>query len=336
MTDLFERLPDEARDKLQKRDPPSWIQPMLATLADEPFTDEGWIFERKLDGERCLAFRADDTIRLMSRNRNELNDTYPELVDALRQQNVGSFVADGEIVAFEGNVTSFSRLQHRIQIKDPDKARQSNIAVYYYLFDVPYLENHDLTELELRHRKTLLRHAFSYDDPLRFTAHRNAEGEAYYEEVCGKGWEGLIAKDAQAPYARSRSKKWLKLKCVNQQEFVIGGYTDPQGERIGFGALLIGYYRDGDLVYAGKVGTGFDDDTLKRMSDRLASLEHKTAPFAGETPAEKGAHWVTPQLVGEVRFTEWTEDGKLRHPSFLGLRRDKDPKDVVREEPQRT
>jgi bifunctional non-homologous end joining protein LigD len=326
-------LPADARDQLEQCDPPEWMDPMLATLTDAPFSDKHWIFERKLDGERCLTFRDGDRVRLLSRNQKSLNATYPELVEAIAKQAADRFVVDGEIVAFEGNLTSFARLQQRMQLKDPQEVRQSKVTVFYYLFDISYLVGYDLTALSLRHRKTLLRRAIDFSDPLRFTPHRNAEGEAFFHEICDKGWEGLIAKDARSRYVHSRSKKWLKFKCVNQQEFVIGGYTDPQGERIGFGALLIGYYAGDDLIYAGKVGTGYDDKTLRRMSERLSRIERHTPPFVSEDLPSKNIHWVTPKLVGEVKFTEWTQDGKLRHPSFLGLRRDKDPQDVVREEP---
>jgi ATP-dependent DNA ligase len=195
---------------------------------------------------------------------------------------------------------------------------------------------HNTAAVPLRNRKNLLRRAFWFSSPLRFTAHRNENGREYFQEACRKGWEGLIAEDATAGYVSGRSKTWLKFKCVHQQEFVIGGYTNPEGERVGFGALLIGYFDGGDLVYAGKVGTGYDDETLERLGGRIESIERKTTPFdRGETP-RNGVHWVTPELVGEVGFTEWTEDGKLRHPRFQGLRRDQNTRDVVRERPAET
>jgi len=334
MDDLFEALPDEARAALTRKKPPRSPRPMLATLTDRRFSDPDWIYERKLDGERCIAVRqGSEDIRLISRNGNLLNDTYPELETVLLEQGSDRFAVDGEIVAFSGGVTSFERLQRRMQIEDRAEARQSDVKVYYYLFDILHLSGQDTTGVELRHRKSLLRRALDFHDVIRLVAHRNEKGEEYYEEACRQGWEGIIAKDACSRYVHSRSKKWLKFKCVNRQEFVIGGYTDPEGERIGFGALLIGYYQGDDLIYAGKVGTGYDDDTLRRLSSRLASLERKTSPFAADDAPGKGVHWVTPKLVGEVEFTEWTDGGKLRHPSFLGLRRDKDPEDVAREEP---
>ena len=304
---------------------------MLAKLTHDHFSDPGWIYERKLDGERALAFRDGREVKLMSRNRKRINTSYPELVDALSAQPEKRFIIDGEIVAFDGNVTSFERLQQRMQIKDPDEARRTGVAVCYYVFDIVHLDGYDLSNVPLRRRKGILKKALEFKDPLRFTPHRNEQGLKYFEEACRKGWEGLIAKDAESPYVHSRSRKWLKFKCVNRQEFVIGGYTDPEGSRIGFGALLLGYYDKDDLKFAGKVGTGFDDELLQSLSDRLESLERKNSPFSDADISTRGVHWVTPKLVGEVGFTEWTTDGKLRHPRFIGLRRDKNAKDVVRE-----
>ncbi|MGH7549493.1 MAG: non-homologous end-joining DNA ligase [Gemmatimonadota bacterium] len=328
----FAPLSDDARGKLRKRRHPVWIPPMLATLTDEPFSDEGWIFERKLDGVRCLAFRDGDRVRLLSRNEKSQNDTYPELVDAIGAQEPRDFVVDGEVVAFERGVTSFSRLQQRMKITDAAKARRSGVAVYFYLFDLVHLDGRDTTRLPLRDRKALLERVVRFEDPLRFSTHRNAEGEAYLEEACRKGWEGLIAKRADSTYVHRRSRDWLKFKCVARQGFVVGGWTEPRGSRVGLGALLVGTYEDGELRYAGKVGTGYDDETLRELSDRLSSMERKTSPFSVPNGISKnGVHWASPRLVAEVGFTEWTSDGKLRHPRFLGLRRDKDPKAVVRE-----
>jgi bifunctional non-homologous end joining protein LigD len=334
MKDPFAPLPDEARRKLRKRKHPEWIQPMLATLTDEPFSDEGWIYEPKLDGVRCLVFRHGARVRLLSRNRKSQNAFYPELVEAFAAQKTRDFVVDGEVVAFRGRVTSFSRLQQRMKIADPGKALRSSVPVTYYAFDIVHLEGRDTTRLVLRDRKALLERTIEFEGPLRFSTHRNAEGEAYLAEACRKGWEGLIAKRADSIYVQRRSRDWLKLKCVARQEFVVGGWTEPQGGRVGLGALLVGVYDGGELRYAGKVGTGYDDQTLRDLSRRLSSMERKTPPFADpDGIARKGVHWASPKLVAEVGFTEWTSDGKLRHPRFLGLRRDKDPRDVVRERP---
>lgn len=304
---------------------------MLATLTRDTFSDPDWLFERKLDGERCLIFRKGKSVRLMSRNRKELNEAYPELEEALKHKAKIDLIADGEIVAFKGGRTSFARLQPRMQVRNRKEARQSGVKVWLYIFDLLYAGGADLTRLPLRERKKLLRKVFDFRDPIRFMPHRNKYGEPYHREACEKGWEGVIAKDAGAEYVHSRSRKWLKFKCSKGQELVIGGFTDPEGSRIGFGALLVGYYEDKKLVYAGKVGTGYDDDTLRHLGERLQKLERKSSPFERGDPPGHGVHWVTPRLVGEFHFTEWTRDNRLRHPSFMGLRRDKKAKDVVRE-----
>jgi DNA ligase D-like protein (predicted ligase) len=307
---------------------------MLATLTHDPFSDAGWIYERKLDGLRLLVFRRAGSVRLMTRNRKERSGTWPHVAEALASADGVDLVADGEVVTFAGGVTSFSRLQERMQIRDEHEARKMvrRVRAYLYLFDLLHLDGHDLTGLPLRTRKKLLRKAVAWRDPVRFTPHRNESGLAYLREACEKGWEGLIAKRADGAYVHGRSRSWLKFKCVNRQEFVVGGWTDPQGERVGLGALLVGYHEDGALRYAGKVGTGYDDATLRRLRDRLRDLKRENPAFADadELPGN-GVHWAEPQLVCEVGFTEWTEDGKLRHPRFLGLREDKAPEDVVRE-----
>ena len=306
---------------------------MLATLVAEPFSRENWIFEPKLDGERCLTFRNHKTARLFSRNKKTLNETYPELVAPLANLAVENYITDGEIVAFKGDVTSFSQLQRRMQVRDPDEARRVGVEVFYYLFDLLYLNGYDLRNVPLMQRKALLQEAFEFRDPLRYTQHRERGGEVYYRGACRKGLEGVIAKRADSIYVSRRSRDWLKIKCWEEQEFVIGGFTDPKGGRVGFGALLLGYYEGGRLRYAGKVGTGFDTGLLISLSKEMSALEIKHSPFAEEVKAGKGVHWVRPKLVAQVSFTQWTRDGRLRHPRFLGIRQDKDPREVVRERP---
>jgi bifunctional non-homologous end joining protein LigD len=332
MDDLLEQLSEAERDRLKPAAYPDWTSPMLARLTSRRFSDPDWLFERKLDGERALAFRHDE-VRLLSRNRKSLNASYPELVDALAGQPRTDFVADGEVVAFEGHLTSFARLQGRMQTSDPAAARASGIAVVFYLFDLPYLAGYDLSALSLRRRKALLRQAIAFRDPIRFTAHRNEHGEAFPRDACAKGREGLIAKRASAPYQHCRSSDWLKFKCTRGQELVVGGFTAPKGSRAGFGALLLGYYDDGKLRYAGKVGTGFDDGFLAEMRRRLDGLACARTPYDEEVD-EAGVTFVRPELVAEIGFTEWTKAGRLRHPRFLGLRRDKATKDVTRERPE--
>jgi DNA ligase D-like protein (predicted ligase) len=310
---------------------PRWIEPMLATLTHEPFSREGWIFEPKFDGERCLAFRNGGGVHLYSRNRKLLDETYPELIGPLRNEPAESFVVDGEVVTFEGELTSFRRLQQRMQIRDARQALASKVPVWFYLFDLIYLNGNDLTREPLIERKRLLETTLRFADPLRFTTHRETEGEALYAEACRRGWEGLIAKRAASPYVSGRSRDWLKFKCTNRQEFVVGGYTDPQGTRAEFGALLVGYYEGGKLRYAGKVGTGYTERILRDVGKRLSALKTESPPFSEPVLPRRGVNWVKPKLVAEVGFTEWTNDGKLRHPRFLGLRTDKSVEEVVRE-----
>jgi DNA ligase D-like protein (predicted ligase) len=326
-------LPSELHGKLRDEAVPSWRAPTLATLIDKRFSDPQWIFERKLDGERCLAFRDGDRVQLLSRKRQTLNQAYPELVDALSAQCSSRFVVDGELVAFEGRRTSFARLQRRLGITDPEVARASRIRVFFYLFDLLHLNGQSTTELPLIWRKRLLRRDFQFDDPLRYTPHQAKEGQAAYRAACERGDEGVIAKLADSRYEGRRSTNWLKFKCVHDQEFVIGGYTAPQGSRVGLGALLLGYHDDGDLVYAGKVGTGFDEATLHSLHQQLSDIERDTAAFTRGEVREPDARWVHPKLVAQIAFTEWTQDGKLRHPRYTGLRSDKNADEVVREAP---
>lgn len=313
---------------------PAWVEAELATLTRERFSDTAWLYERKFDGERCLAYRTGDRLRLMTRNQKQVDSTYPELVAALQAQDCTDFIVDGEVVAFDGAATSFSRLQQRLGVRNPSQELRAAVPVYFYLFDVLWANGRDVQELPLHQRKQVLRRLLSFDGPIRYTTHRRQDGEAYYAHACASGWEGLVVKRADAPYRSGRSRDWLKFKCQDNQEFVIGGYTDPKGSRTGFGALLIGYYdRDGKLAYAGKVGTGFDEAALASLTRTLSSLERPRAPFDRGNLPRTGVHWVEPKLVGQVAFSEWTTAGQLRHPRFEGLRRDKDPASVVRETP---
>lgn len=300
---------------------PRWIAPELAILTDKPFSDKGWIFEEKFDGIRCIAIKSNGKVSLYSRNHKSLNDDFPEIVNALEAHESKDYVVDGEVVAFKGKVTSFEKLQNRYRAK---------MALYFYVFDLLFWDAKELVKMPLIERKKLLKVHFPFGGRIRYTPHVTSAGEAFYKKMCKRGTEGAIAKRAAAPYLSKRSRDWLKVKCSKGQELVIGGYTEPQGSRVGFGALLVGYYERGVLHYAGKVGTGFDTLLLSALGAKLKKLEQKSSPFA-EKLKEKGAHFVRPSLVGEVAFTEWTKEGKLRHPRFLGLRKDKAAKSVVRE-----
>jgi bifunctional non-homologous end joining protein LigD len=297
---------------------PERVEPMKAVLTDQPFSDPGWIFERKLDGIRCIAIKGERRVQLRSRNDLSLNGRFPEVVDALERDAAERFVVDGEVVAFDGAQTSFARLQ------------QGSLHVFFYVFDVLHLGGEDVTPLPLRRRKALLRGALQFHGPVRLTPHRNGDGEALFRDACRKGWEGVIAKRADSTYVHGRSRDWLKFKCSAEQELVVGGYTAPKGSRTDLGALLVGYYDDGRLRYAGKVGTGFTRATLADLARRLEPLRRDRSPFADEV-RERSATWVEPRLVAQVGFSEWTRDGRLRHPRFLGLRDDKAAEEVVRE-----
>jgi len=281
---------------------PDWLEPMAATLTQERFTGPEWIFERKLDGIRLLAFKNRSSIRLLSRNR--LPQDLPAIRAAIAQLPAEEVILDGE-------VTWGAR------------------TIAYHVFDVMWLRGRDVTALPLDQRRELLR-----DLPLQSPLERVAslDDEKPWERACREGWEGVIAKRRDSAYEHRRSPHWLKMKCEASQEFVVGGFTDPQGARVGLGALLLGYYDRDDFAFAGKIGTGFDTKLLLELRARLDSLEIPSSPFirAKGLPRVR-AHWVRPEVVVQVAFIEWTVHGKLRHPRLLGVRADKSARDVVRE-----
>jgi DNA ligase D-like protein (predicted ligase) len=300
-----------------------WMEPMLATLVEALDDSSGWVFERKLDGYRALAYRDGSDVRLYSRNKLPLGESFPTVVEALNRLPQKRFVLDGEIVAVrDGDAAGFEGLQQRTE----------RTPIRYYIFDVLSLGGEDVRPLPIEHRKRLLR-SLRLTGRLRRTSVQTGDSEKLRREACRKGWEGLIAKRADSPYRGARSKDWLKLKCVNEQELVIAGYTDPKGSRVGFGALMLGYHEGGNLRFAGEVGTGFDTKTLIELANKLEPLATDRSVFSDYPRAKKGQHFVRPKLVAQIAFTEWTRDGKLRHPRFLGLRKDKRPAEVVREEP---
>lgn len=310
---------------------PKWIAPMLATLTEQRFSDVDWIYERKLDGIRCLFHKDGDKIQLWSRNKISQNNVFPELVAALKKYP-GDFIIDGEIVAFVGSKTSFEELGNRMHVQEPSKELIKAVPVTAYIFDILYLNGQDLTKLPLSVRKTILKNTFTFVKPYKYLIHRKAKGLEYFKYACTHGWEGVIAKRANSLYLSKRSRDWLKFKCNSRQEFIICGYTPPFGSRVGFGALLLGYYKNGKLRYAGRVGTGFNTETLLILHKKMQKLLIPQSPFFDFTDG-KNTIWLKPQIVGEVEFTEWTADGRLRHPSFIGLRKDKNATDVKREKP---
>ena len=311
-------------------DPTGWIAPMLATLGEGPFSDPDWIFEPKLDGERGLAYRLGGRVELWSRNRKRLTEVYPEITEAVAGQPGGDLVLDGEVVAFDHGRPSFGRLQQRIGL-DGERARRSPVVVAYLVFDALVLDGRRLTDEPLVARRQALQAALVPGEVVALNGAFAGDGEALFEEMCARGWEGVVAKRAAGAYLSRRSRDWVKIKCVRRQEFVVGGFTEPRGQRQGLGALLVGVYEGDRLRFAGKVGTGFSNRVLAQLRARLDGLEQETSPFGADRIAERTAHWVRPELVAEVSFSEWTTDGRLRHPAFVGLRDDKDAADVVRE-----
>jgi len=312
----------------------------LATLGERPFSDPAWLFELKYDGVRVLASRRGGRVELYGRSGQDTTSRYPEVVRALRALPVDSFVVDGEIVALDdAGRPSFQRLQPRMALTDPreiERAAAQRPALGVF-FDCLMLDDRDLRKLPLVDRKECLRLLVPSLGVVRYGDHVAEAGEAFFELASEQRLEGMVAKRARSLYSGARTRDWIKIKCQRRQEFVIGGYTDPQGSRGHFGALHLGVY-DGPseaprLVYVSKVGTGFDQAGLKAIWEKLVPLARATPPFeAGAIPTGRGDHWVEPRLIAEVRFTDWTEDGGLRHPTFIALRDDKKPLECRREE----
>jgi ATP-dependent DNA ligase len=280
---------------------PDWLEPMAATLTQDRFAGPDWVFEQKFDGIRLLAYRRASGVELYSRNR--LLQQLPELAGAIAALPVDDVILDGE-VTWDGRSG-------------------------YHVFDVLWLNGRLVTHLPLEQRRAFLQ-ALPFPPPMQRVD--LLDDPAPWERARREGWEGVIAKRRGSPYEHRRSKHWLKMKCEASQELVVGGFTDPQGARVGLGALLVGYYDGSDFVFAGKIGTGFDTKLLLDLRRRLDARELTQSPFTRATGLPRlRAHWVRPEIVVEVAFIEWTGHGKLRHPRLLGVRFDKDPRLVVRE-----
>jgi ATP-dependent DNA ligase len=280
---------------------PEWLEPMAATLTDQRFTGPDWVFERKFDGIRLLVFKNGATVGLFSRNR--LPQHMPRLADTISRLPIRELILDGELTWGEHGA--------------------------YHVFDVMWLDGRDLTALPLDERRAILL-SLALPPPLHPT--ERLEDDRPWERACREGWEGVIAKRRDSRYEHRRSPHWLKMKCEATQELVVGGFTDPQRSRVGLGALLVGYYDGDDLVFAGKVGTGFDTALLLDLRARLDAIEIAAPPFTKGTGLPRvRAHWVRPEIVVQVGFIEWTVHGKLRHPRLLGVRTDKAAREVVRE-----
>jgi bifunctional non-homologous end joining protein LigD len=284
---------------------PEWLEPMAATLTQERFSGPDWLFERKFDGIRLLAYKRGGDVRLYSRNRLEQN--LPAIARAVAQLPVDEAILDGE-VEWDGRSA-------------------------YHVFDILWLDGRAVAPLPLEERRALL-------ERLPFTAPMRRvellDDAEPWDRARREGWEGVIAKRRGSPYEHRRSKHWLKMKCEASQELVVGGFTDPQGARVGLGALLVGYYDGEDFVFAGKIGTGFDNKLLLDLRRRLDEIEIQASPFTKSKGLPRlRAHWVRPEIVVHVAFVEWTVHGKLRHPRLLGVRYDKEARQVCREKPSR-
>jgi len=305
-----------------------FTSPQLALLVDAVPAGDQWVHEQKFDGYRIETVRSRAGVHLYTRRGNDWTDTFPTIGEAVAKLAAKRFVLDGEVAVVRADgVTDFQGLQQAL------KTRSANLV--YFVFDLLELDGKDLRNQPLLERKAKLEKLLAKAPAiLKYSEHVVGRGDELFAEACRRGLEGIICKRADAPYTSGRGKTWLKVKCRRRQELVVGGYTDPEGSRAGLGALLVGYYENKQLRYAGKVGTGFDAKSLTELFDELAPLERETSPFTPQpTRAYTGprAHWVEPKLVVEVQFGEWTRGGRLRHPSFQGIRRDKRAKDVIRE-----
>ena len=322
-TEISFSAEDVANAKSLKKFPVGWL-PQLATLADDVFDSDDWIYETKYDGYRAIIEINAGNVNLVSRNAISFNDRYKTLVKAF-DSVTNDVVLDGEIVVEDDNgMSHFQWLQYFAE--NPNRG-----TLKCYVFDILYFNGYDLTSLNLLQRKRILEAVLPQSDQIIYSGHIVGNGNKALKEIEKKGGEGLMAKKITSKYyVNKRSKDWLKIKISKEQEMVIGGFTDPKGSRSGFGSLLLGYYENGKLLYSGKVGTGFNEDLLKDMYGKLLKLEQKTSPFSVR-PKEPHVHWIKPELVAQIKYSEWTETNSLRHPVFIALRNDKKPEDVTRE-----
>jgi len=314
---------------------PHSIRPMLATLVDKPFDDEQWLYEIKWDGYRAVTFFDGKSMRLVSRNQNDLTAAYPELHVIPQFLKARTAILDGEVVALddEGR-SSFSLMQQRTGVGEGGRRirrTRDDIPVVYYAFDLLYLDGYDLMQVDLEQRKQMLQDILVPHDLLRYSDHYVGRGTALFEAAAQRGLEGIVAKYRTSGYEQKRSREWLKIKIVRRQECVIGGYTDPRGSRENFGSLVLGLYDEQNrLLPVGQAGSGFTGKSHEEMWRRLHQLETAHNPFFGKVESDRRIHYVKPELVAEIKFTEWTHEGqsggvKMRAPVYEGLRFDKKP-----------
>ena len=309
--------------------------PQLATLVKDAPSGGGWLHEIKYDGYRIGARIRNGRVTLISRNGKDWTAAFPKIANAVAALPIAEGLIDGEVaIVLPDGRTSFQMLQNAFS------GGRAEGTLVYFVFDLLRADGKRLHSLPLVERKARLKALVGRrkTGPIRYADHVEGSGKPFFVQACRLGLEGIISKRAAEPYRRGRHGDWVKTKCTHEQEFVIGGFTDPEGSRAGIGALLIGYYLRGRLVFSGKVGTGFSQKSALDLRRRLEVIEQKTSPFhpPPERSIARAAHWVRPQLVCEVEFTEWTSDGRIRHPVFKGLRADKKPKEVKRERPSST
>lgn len=310
---------------------PEFVSPQLATLEDKPPAGDEWLHELKFDGYRMLCHLNPGGVRFWSRNKKDWTHKFPHLGKAIKEFPASTAILDGEVVAVDSKGrASFQKLQQAMKTGDA--------GFIFHVFDLIYLDGFNLTRMPLRMRKSLLETLFESvpaKSPLRYSDHVEGDGAKFFKQACNYGIEGIVSKLADSAYESTRTRTWVKVKCVKRQEFVIAGFTLSDKDFPGFGALILGVYDKGKLIYAGRAGTGFTIKQRLELRKKLDQMVRPTSPFAEKPkdPRLKRAVWVTPKLVGEVAFTEWTDDGSVRHPSFQGLREDKKAQDVVREKP---
>src|SRR5579883_919274 len=308
--------------------------PMLATLVDEPFDDDDWLFEIKWDGYRAICTVDEGgAVTLVSRNGLDFLGKFPELQRLQSAWSSLPIVVDGEIVSLDSQGrSSFQRLQESLTSKrGAARSAGSGGPLLYAAFDLLYADGKDLRKLPLEERKARLERVIADPEVVMYSKHVVGKGSALFEQAQQRHLEGIIGKRRDSPYVERRTRDWVKIKAQLMQEFVIGGFTEPRGSRTGFGSLLLGVYEGSKLHYVGHAGTGFNTKLLQSLTRDLKKIERKTSPFVNKVEANTKPHFVEPKLVAEVRFTEWTRDGYLRQPAFLGLRLDKDAKSCVRE-----
>jgi bifunctional non-homologous end joining protein LigD len=310
---------------------PDFIPPQLATLVSAPPSGDAWLHELKFDGYRMVCHFNRGKTRFWSRNQKDWTEKFPNLSKALKALPATTAILDGEVVVVDkAGRTSFQKLQQSM--------KGGAASFVFQIFDLVYLDGFNLTRVPLRERKALLEEllaAVAVKGPLRYSDHVAGNGDRFFKQACEYGIEGIVSKLADSVYESTRSRSWLKVKCIKRQEFVIVGYTPSKKDFPGFGSLILGVYEKGKLVYSGRVGTGFSIKQRLELQKKLDRISQPAMPFATKPkdPGLRDAHWARPELVAEVEFTEWTEEGSIRHPSFKGLREDKKAKDVVREEP---